>query len=149
MQTRTGKVASFEANGGGMLGSSIAHEGRHLAALPTCDTQLPALAALILTRKEGLAATLATLPRPFTHSYRLKSNPTAFVYKTISEPAWLLQILGLATDIQVDIDLTKSIRIQLADSNTVHFRASINAPELRYCAEANTQYQAIILVNRV
>ncbi len=121
-----------------MLGSSIAHEGRHLAALPTCDTLQPALVALILTRKEGLAATLTTLPSRFTHSYRIKGNPAAFVYKAISEPAWLLQILGLAKDMLVDIDLTKSIRIQLADSNTVHFRASINAPELRYCAEANT-----------
>lgn len=132
-----------------MLGSSIAHEGRHLAALPISDTLLPALAVLFLTRKEGLAATLATLPSRFTHSYRLKGNPAAFVYKAMSEPAWRLQILGLATDMQVDIDLTESIRIQLADSNTVHFRASINAPELRYCAEANIQYQAIILVNRV
>lgn len=132
-----------------MLGSSIAHERRHLAALPTRDALLPALVVLILTRKEGFAATLATLPRRFTHSYRIMGTPAAFVYKAISEPSWLLQILGLATDMQVDIDLTESIRIQLADSNTVHFRASINAPELRYGAETNTQHQAIILANRL
>ncbi|KMK92815.1 hypothetical protein VL01_13905 [Aeromonas enteropelogenes] len=129
-----------------MLGSSIAHERRHLAALPTRDALLPALVVLILTRKEGFAATLATLPRRFTHSYRIKVNPTAFMQRAISDRFWLLETLGFAADIHVDIDLTDGIRIQFPDHRIIHLQASTNAPELRCYAEAKSQQEAKTLV---
>lgn len=147
MGALAGKVAGFEANGGFMLGSRIDHEGRHLSALPTRDALLPALAALIQAKEKGLAAILATLPNRFTHSDRIKVNPTDLMQKASNEPTWLLQLLGLATDAYLDIDLTDGIRIQLTGNNILHLRASANAPELRCYAEANTQAQAITLVN--
>lgn len=143
-----GKFAGFEANGGFMLGSSIDHEGRHLAALPTRDALLPALAALILARETGLAAILATLPSRFTHSDRIKVNPTAFMQKAISNRFWLLETLGLAADIDVDIDMTDGIRMQLPDHRIIHLRASANAPELRCYAEAKSQLEARTLVEK-
>lgn len=147
MEHLAGKVAGFEANGGFILGSPIAHEDRHLAALPTRDALLPALAALILTREKGLAAALVRLPSRFTHSDRIKGNSAAFMQKAISDQFWLLEVLGLAADMHVDIDLTDGIRIQLANHNIIHLRASANAPELRCYAESNNQAEARILVN--
>jgi phosphomannomutase len=149
MEHLAGKVAGFEANRGFMLGNAIDDENRHLAARPTRDALLPALATLSLTREKGLSAALIKLPSRFTHSNRIKANSAAFMQKAISEPLWLLEVLGLAADMRVDIDLTDGIRIQLADHNIIHLPASANAPELRCYAEAGSQQEAKKLVGNI
>ena len=51
--------------------------------------------------------------------------------RAISDRFWLLETLGFAADIHVDIDLTDGIRIQFPDHRIIHLQASTNAPELR------------------
>jgi phosphomannomutase len=52
----------------------------------------------------------------------------------------------LAAGIDVDIDMTDGIRMQLPDHRIIHLRASANAPELRCYAEAKSQQEARTLV---
>ncbi len=54
-------LASWEANGGFLLGSDWSEQGRSLKALPTRDAILPLISALLLAQKEGL--TLSQLIR--------------------------------------------------------------------------------------
>ncbi len=49
-------VVGFEANGGVLLGSDVAHEGVSLAALPTRDAMLPILATAAFAGHGGVAA---------------------------------------------------------------------------------------------
>lgn len=68
----------YEANGGFLLASPVTRGGRTLAALPTRDPVLPMICALVAAREAGtdLAGLVATLPRRFTLSDRLKDMPT-------------------------------------------------------------------------
>lgn len=66
--------------------------------------------------------------------------------RAISDRFWLLETLGFAADIRVDIDLTDGIRIQFPDHRIIHLQASTNAPELRCYAEAKSQQEAKTLV---
>ncbi|NMB76879.1 MAG: phosphomannomutase [Myxococcales bacterium] len=71
------RVVGFEANGGFLTGSDIAHDGRTLPALPTRDAALPILCALAASRERGLAPCelFDTLPRCHGASARLADVP--------------------------------------------------------------------------
>ncbi len=136
-------VAGFEANGGFLLGSSVAG----LQALPTRDALLPMLSILAAARAQGLAVAdlLAALPARFTHSDRIKNVPTA-----VSKA--LLQQLADDPDRGVALcpdlgalqymDVTDGVRMGFASGDIVHLRASGNAPELRCYAEADSYARA-------
>ncbi len=71
------RVVGFEANGGFLTGSDIAHEGRTLSALPTRDAALPILCALSASRERGLLPyeLFEALPRCHGASARLADVP--------------------------------------------------------------------------
>lgn len=130
MQAASGRVVGFEANGGFILGAD-----GPLPALMTRDAILPILAPLILSKGQGLAALVASLPPRFTAADRLvgidmtkaaallanlRANPSAFFGPLLA------------------VDQTDGLRVTLADGQIVHLRPSGNAPEFRCYTEADS-----------
>jgi phosphomannomutase len=72
-------VCGWEANGGFLLGSTLAREGRTLRALPTRDAFLPILAVLLRAKQEGttVSALFDRLPPRFSRAALLKNFPQA------------------------------------------------------------------------
>ncbi|MDP4528138.1 phosphomannomutase [Alkalimonas delamerensis] len=144
--------AGFEANGGYLLGSDC----MGLAALPTRDALLPALACLALAGEKPLSTLRDALPKRFTASDRLqqfaREQSDALLARLQSQPATLLHWLGSSKDDaeqqagQLGIDTTDGLRITLPNQDIVHLRPSGNAPELRCYAEAQSQEQATKLM---
>lgn len=136
-------VVGFEANGGVLLGSDIDGQGLALAALPTRDALLPMIAVLALARAEGkgVSGLVASLPARFTASDRLKN-----VASQASAPflARLAEDGAFAGDFLADFGVlaqtntTDGARMTLANGDTIHFRASGNAPELRCYVETDS-----------
>ncbi|TXN69683.1 phosphomannomutase [Methylobacterium sp. WL6] len=143
-------TAGFEANGGFLLGSDVAIEGKVLAALPTRDAMLPILATLAAARQAGstLADLVASLNVGEMASDRLPETPaerSGALLRRLGDPSFrrtFLQPVGTpeAADDQ------DGIRIELDGGRTVHFRASGNAPELRCYTEARTAAEAKALL---
>ncbi len=140
------RVCGYEANGGFLLSSDIAQDGKVLTALPTRDAVLPILAALVAARGAGgLTALEAALPARVTYSDRIQAFPPAdskrlFAHLQDGDAAARDARLagyfagehgGLAS-----VDLTDGIRMTMADGVVVHLRGSGNAPELRCYTEA-------------
>lgn len=141
-------VAGFEANGGFLLASSIAHEGRVLAPLPTRDAVLPALSVLAAAKEAGVAisALVSALPNRYTASDRIQNFPIAVSQRLIK--AWgndftlLSAFLGDEYGLPVQHDMTDGLRIIFDNANIIHLRPSGNAPELRCYCEAATPAKA-------
>ncbi|POF63004.1 phosphomannomutase [Novacetimonas maltaceti] len=140
----------YEANGGFLLASEVRHEGRTLAALPTRDSVLPMLCALVAARRAGtdLGGLVATLPPRFTLSDRLVEMPTAQSKARIAaladNPAAGAAALGLvdACGDLSHVDTTDGLRMTFANGEIVHLRPSGNAPELRVYVEADSPERA-------
>ena len=140
------RVVGFEANGGVLLGSSLAIEGRQVDALPTRDAMLPILAVLGMAAKQGVtvSALQDSLPRRYTRSGRIEHVDAA-----ISAP-FLQGLLdaGRQQDFFAEIgtiadsDAVDGVRVMLASGEVIHYRASGNAPELRCYAEAASEERA-------
>ncbi|MEL6782825.1 MAG: phosphomannomutase [Pseudomonadota bacterium] len=152
MQGQPGSVAGFEANGGFLLGSTLNVKGKPLAALPTRDAILPALACLALAKRCGhpLSHLHGLLPPRATASDRLENIPTlqsAHLIETLAQKPNNATHLLLPTRSVVATDKTDGHRMTLDDGTIVHLRPSGNAPELRIYGEAETQAQADELVS--
>ncbi|WP_234495033.1 phosphomannomutase [Vibrio maritimus] len=136
-----GSVAGFEANGGYLLGSDVAINGRMLKALPTRDAVLPAIMLLMLAQSTPISELVKALPQRYTHSDRLQNFATekshTLVAMGMQSPSELLKQLGLS-HLQVDsVNDTDGLRLTLSDGSIIHLRPSGNAPELRCYAEAD------------
>jgi phosphomannomutase len=72
------RVVGWEANGGFLTQSDISINGKPLKALPTRDSVLPLICALLLAlRKEkSLSQLIETFPKRFTYADLLKEFPT-------------------------------------------------------------------------
>jgi phosphomannomutase len=140
------RIIGFEANGGVLLGSSLAMNGGTLEALPTRDAMLPILCVLGMAAGRGVpvSALLRDLPARFTRSGRLEH-----VASTASGP--FLQ--GLLDSARRDAffapvgtiresDAIDGVRVVLSTGDVIHYRASGNAPELRCYAEASDDGRA-------
>jgi phosphomannomutase len=146
-----GVVCGYEANGGFLLGSRIAREGRELAALPTRDAVLPVVAVLAAAKTCSVADLCAGLPRRATFSGRLKDFPTGDSQAVL---AWLTSggeaertarieahFHGLAGKL-MDIDRTDGLRMSFEGGAIIHLRPSGNAPELRCYTETDAEESA-------
>ena len=129
----------FEANGGVLLGSDVSVAGGKLAALPTRDSMLPMLSVLGLGLNEGktVSELVESLPARFAASGRLehvgpeKTGP--FLGKLQDET---FQAAYFASQGVISaVDQIDGIRFAFNSGDTVHYRASGNAPELRCYAE--------------
>ncbi|MEA3387831.1 phosphomannomutase [Sphingobium sp. CCH11-B1] len=147
------RVCGYEANGGFLLATQVAVEGRDLHALPTRDAVLPILATLVDARRLGvtLSALMAQLPERYTFSERLQNYPTAQSQALIAHleegsDADILTRLtamfgGIAGQAE-GIDRTDGLRIHFAAGDIIHLRPSGNAPELRCYTESDSSERA-------
>jgi phosphomannomutase len=134
-------VVGFEANGGVLLGSEVKVGSVSLGPLPTRDAILPIIAVLASDRRAGrsLSALVAGLPQRHTASDLIRG-----ISATESAPL----VARLATDHAFAADLTRhaiasadttdGTKLTLTSGDTVHLRASGNAPELRCYVESAT-----------
>lgn len=146
-----GTVCGYEANGGFLLGTDLALDGKVLAALPTRDAVLPMIAVLAAARPGRLTDLLAALPQRVTFSDRLQEFPTEnsrrlFEVLLAGEDAdrrvRAEALFGGVAGAVKDIDLTDGFRITFASDVVIHLRASGNAPELRCYTEAESAGRA-------
>ena len=145
-------VVGFEPNGGFLVGSELAKNGRVLTPLLTRDAVLPMLCALSMARESGVKVSELPqrLPARFTASDRLQNIPTDTSCRMVQELAastsaidsLLAGLCGKSTG----LDQTDGLRISLEADEIVHFRPSGNAPELRCYAESATQERSEFLV---
>lgn len=135
------RIVGFEANGGVLLGSSLALNGGTLEALPTRDAMLPILSVLGMAagRDIPVSALLRDLPARFTRSGRLEHvAPTASgpflqsLLDSAQRDAFFAQVGTIRESDAID-----GVRVVLSTGDVIHYRASGNAPELRCYAEAS------------
>jgi phosphomannomutase len=147
-------VAGFEANGGFLAGQGLRVNNHELAALPTRDAVLPALAILALASEESgkISGLRASLPRRFTGSDRIQGFPTAsslaLVERLQRDETAYLDLWGTALGAIAHTDLTDGLRLTFANGEIIHLRPSGNAPELRCYAEADSMARAQTLVSQ-
>lgn len=136
-------VVGFEANGGFLLGDDVALSRGVLTRLPTRDAILPAVAVLAFARREGkpLSALAATLPPRFMKADRVKDvapdKGRIFLGEMeMSETSRTAFDPRLARP--VNISVLDGVRMAFANGDTVHFRQSGNAPEMRVYVETGS-----------
>lgn len=144
-------VVGYEANGGVLLGSNVERADLRLTALPTRDALLPILAVLSLAGRRGIPVSqlVGELPARFTVSDRLEnvaSEKSAALLGMLSDDAAIAAFLGSRARLE-KVDRTDGVRLLLAGGDTLHYRPSGNAPELRCYAEAATESQAASLLD--
>lgn len=151
-QVATGGVAGFEANGGFLAGNGLSVAGRPLAALPTRDSVLPALAILAMARQQGgkISSLLEGLPKRYTASDRLQdfpvANSRALLDRLQGDDRAYKSLWGNELGAVRQRDLTDGLRLTFDNGEIVHLRPSGNAPELRCYAEAEGMERAQHLV---
>jgi phosphomannomutase len=143
MESTTGRVVGYEANGGFLLGFAAAGPAGPLPPLMTRDAVLPIVAPLAAGKAAGgLAALVAQEPARFTAADRLQEVPTeksqALVAKFDTDPGERAAFLAAFDGVEAAVDRTDGLRMTLTDGRIVHLRPSGNAPELRLYAEAET-----------
>lgn len=147
MESATGKVVGYEANGGFLLGFPAQGPAGPLPPLMTRDAVLPIVAPLAAARVAGgLAALVAAEPPRFTAADRLQDVPTelsqALVAKFDANPNDRADFLSAFDGVEAAVDRTDGLRMTLKDGRIVHLRPSGNAPELRLYAEADSAQAA-------
>lgn len=145
-----GAVIGFEANGGTFVGDGVHAAGIALPPLPTRDAVLPLLCVLGLAAGKGraVAEIVADLPLQYALADRLQEVPSersgAFLSRLAEDAAYAQQLFaphGIAELSQID-----GLQFRTAAGDMVHFRASGNAPELRYYVEGSTPEMAQALL---
>lgn len=148
-----GGVIGFEANGGFLTATPFTLNGKTIAPLPTRDCFLPILAALALmaTKKQPLSEVAAAYHLPVAAADRLQNfaqeKSTALMAHLRASRSNLEQFLtpvGAVKDTS-DID---GLRVTLENGNTIHFRPSGNAPEMRCYVEAASEDEAEALLRQ-
>ena len=137
-QAASGRVVGFEANGGFLLGFN-----GPLPPLMTRDAILPILAPLMLSKGQGLAALVASLPPRFTAADRLTGvdmAKSAALLTRLREDA-----AGFFGPLKA-VDHTDGLRVTLAGGQIVHLRPSGNAPEFRCYTEADSDAECATLL---
>jgi phosphomannomutase len=149
---RYSAIAGFEANGGFLLGSDVAINGKCLKALPTRDAVLPALMVLSASKLQGIAPLVKAVSTRFTDSDRIQNFATEksreILAKAQGNESKLLQLIGYQEKV-VKVDVTDGLRMTLANGDVIHLRPSGNAPELRCYAESDTIDRAKEIVHVV
>lgn len=142
-----GAVVGFEANGGTLLGSDVVVDGHPLTALPTRDAVLPILAVLATAQRRGvsLAGLVQSLPVRAARSDRLAEVPgersAELLRRLAEEPGYAAQFFAPVGEVQT-VSSIDGLRFGLVSGDTVHYRASGNAPELRCYVEGITHERA-------
>ncbi len=142
-----GAVVGFEANGGLLLGTDVTINGKVLSALPTRDAVLPILAVLATAARLGqsVAGLVATLPVRAALADRLAEVPgersAAFLADLADTDGYADRFFAPVGEIE-SLSRTDGLRFALTSGDTIHYRASGNAPELRCYVEGITPERA-------
>jgi phosphomannomutase len=142
-----GAVVGFEANGGTLLGSEVMVNGKRLTALPTRDAVLPILAVLATAARQGqsLAGLMKTLPVRAALADRLtqvaSERSAALLRRLGEEPDYARGFFAPVGEVE-SVSNVDGPRFSLASGDTVHYRVSGNAPELRCYVEGVTPERA-------
>ncbi|MBF0680197.1 MAG: phosphomannomutase [Devosia sp.] len=145
MEAGGDKVVGFEANGGTFVGP-----GFELAPLPTRDAILPILAVFSLAQQQNIsvARLVRDLPLQIAVADRLQDVPSersaAFLSRLEIDPAYASELFG--DNAIAGVNAIDGLQFHLASGETVHFRGSGNAPELRCYVEAGTPEKATTLL---
>jgi phosphomannomutase len=136
-------VVGFEANGGFLLEDDVTLSHGPLTRLPTRDAVLPALACLVLAKTEGksLSALAATLPPRFMKADRVKEvapDKAKVFLGEIESSSDFRSRFDPRIASPVAISTLDGVRLALANGDTVHFRQSGNAPEMRLYIETGS-----------
>lgn len=146
------RVIGFEANGGFLTASPFTLNGKTVSPLPTRDCFLPLLAVLKLAadQQKPLSEIAAAYKLPVAAADRLQDfaqeKSSALMEHLRSSRTNLesfLRPVGTVKDTS-DID---GLRVTLGNGNTIHFRPSGNAPEMRCYVEAANEDDANALLN--
>ena len=150
-------VVGYEANGGFLTATPVnVPGGSSLTPLPTRDPIVVQLGVLLsaVEQNKSVSELMATLPARFTASDRLAEFPTTISQARIAEltaggnasiDRFCRDLIGKA----VQTDTTDGLRVTGETGDSVHLRASGNAPELRCYAEAQTAERARLLTERI
>lgn len=143
MQTATGDVVGYEANGGFLLGFTAQGPVGPLAPLMTRDAVLLLIVPLARAAQAGgLAALVSAEPARFTAADRLQDvaleTSQTLVADFDTNQAKRADFLASIKGLEAGIDRTDGLRITLTDGRIVHLRPSGNAPELRLYSEAES-----------
>lgn len=140
-------ILGFEANGGVLLGSAVISGERTLPALATRDSLLPIIASLALTRRESgsLSQVAAQFRLAFAASDRIEHIPSdrsgallaRLRDREIDRSTFFEPVGGVLSFNSID-----GVQFQLRNGETIHFRASGNAPEFRIYVEADNAGRA-------
>jgi phosphomannomutase len=142
-----GAVVGFEANGGLLLGTDVTINGKVLSALPTRDAVLPILAVLATAARLGqsVAGLVATLPVRAALADRLAEVPgersAAFLADLADTDGYAARFFAPVGEVE-SLSRTDGLRFALTSGDTIHYRASGNAPELRCYVEGITPERA-------
>ncbi|EXL07025.1 phosphomannomutase [Brucella anthropi] len=136
-------VVGFEANGGFLLGDDVALKSGLLRRLPTRDAVLPAVAVLVQAKGQGLRLSemVATLPSRFMKADRVKEVPAdraaPFLRAIETSQSFRSSFSPLIAEPE-SISTVDGVRMAFANGDTVHFRQSGNAPEMRIYIETDS-----------
>lgn len=136
-------VVGFEANGGFLLEDDVTLANGMLKRLPTRDAVLPAVACLVLAKERGLSlsALAATLPPRFMKADRVKEVPAdkaKIFLAEIESSASFRNAFDARIASPVETSTLDGVRMAFANGDTVHFRQSGNAPEMRIYVETGS-----------
>lgn len=142
-------VAGYEANGGFLLASDVAIDGRVFKALPTRDAVVVMVAILAMARAAGvkISALSKQLPHRYTVSDRIKEFPTELSTARLAtlcpadvelQKKLLSDMFGSISGEVVDVNQIDGVRMTFANAEIIHLRPSGNAPELRCYTEATS-----------
>lgn len=136
-------VVGFEANGGFLLGDDVTLKSGLLRRLPTRDSVLPAVAVLVRAKDQGmrLSEMVATLPSRFMKADRVKEVPAdraaPFLRAIETSQSFRSSFSPLIAEPE-SISTVDGVRMAFANGDTVHFRQSGNAPEMRIYIETDS-----------
>jgi len=144
------RVVSYEANGGVLTMTDFEFEWGTLTALPTRDSFIAIIAALLSAKTQGkhVEELVAQLPPRFTASGSHKPFPTekskAILAKFSTDDeahnrARAEEVFGDIFGKVASIDYTDGVRITFESGNIVHLRPSGNSPEFRVYTEADSE----------
>lgn len=146
-------ILGFEANGGVLTATDFEASGRTIKALPTRDSFLPILAALLRRAQENkpFSVLAASFGLPVAAADRLENFPLEASAALMAHlkgsrdnlASWLAPIGEIAAINEVD-----GLRITLSDQRILHLRPSGNAPEMRCYVEAHDEEGAQHLLSQ-
>lgn len=158
---KTGKtqVVGWEVNGGFLIGSDVAVDGRRLTRLPTRDAFFPMLYALKVAAdsQKMVSDVFDSLPKRYTQAGMIDDFPNQVYVKmkdrfsadTEANRDVLSNFFGVTDSFGAltKVNSLDGIRMYFDNHDIAHFRASGNAPQLRIYSVADTQARANEIVS--